>query len=139
MKRLTIAFLVCASANAQMSPLPETPNRAIEYESVTEALRALRTKPNVQISVQNGWTIVEESADHAIWSFAPDAHPAFPAVVKRKVVEKDGMVSIKTDVACEATKSNCDALVREFMQMNQDVRRELNTRALSVPMATDRP
>jgi hypothetical protein len=89
---------------------------------VAEALKALRAKPNVEISVQRDWTIVDDPASYALWSFAPQGHAAYPAVVKRKVVEKDGMVSIKTDVICEATKTACDALVREFMQMNQNVR-----------------
>jgi len=89
---------------------------------VAEALKELRAKPNVGISVQNDWTIVDESAKYALWSFAPKGHAAYPAVVKRKVVDENGMVSIKTDVICEARKAACDALVREFMQMNQNVR-----------------
>lgn len=121
MRRFVLTFFVCASANAQLGQLPETPQSGIEYKSVAEALKALSAKPNVAISVQRDWTIVDESANYTMWSFAPKAHAAYPAVVKRKVVEENGMVSIKTDVICEARKAACDALVREFMQMNQNV------------------
>jgi hypothetical protein len=121
MKRLVLALFVCISANAQVSPLPETPDSGIEYKSVAEALESLRAKPNVEISVQGTWTIVEETANYTLWSFAPKGHAAYPAVVKRQVVQKDGMVSIKTGVICEATKTACDALVREFMQMNENL------------------
>lgn len=122
MKRVLLAFFVYTSANAQVSPLPETTHSSVEYKSVADALEALRAKPNVEISVQGDWTIAEDPANHTLWSFAPKGHAAYPAVVKRKIVEKNGMVSIKTDVICEATKTACDALVREFMQMNENVR-----------------
>jgi hypothetical protein len=121
MKRFVLALFVCISANAQVSPLPEAPDSGIEYKSVAEALKALRARPNVEISVQGDWTIVDEPANYTLWSFAPKGHAAYPAVVKRHVVQKDGVVSIKTDVICEATKTACDALVREFMQMNENV------------------
>jgi ribonuclease HI len=116
-----LAVFVCISANAQVSPLPETTHSGVEYKSVAEALNALRSKPNVEISVRGDWTIVEEPANYTLWSFAPKEHAAYPAVVKRQAVQKDGVVSIKTDVICEATKNACDALVREFMQMNENV------------------
>jgi ribonuclease HI len=122
LKRPVLTRFVCASANAQRHPLPEATQLGTEYRSVAEALKALRTKPNVAISVQGDWTIVDEPANYTLWSFAPEGHASYPAVVKRKVVEKDGTVSIKTDVICEASKTACDALVREFMQMNRNVR-----------------
>jgi len=89
---------------------------------VADALTALRTKPNVEISVQRGWTIVHEPANYVLWSFAPKEHAAYPSVVKRTVVEKDGMVYIDMGVLCEAAKSACDALVHEFSQLNQKAR-----------------
>jgi hypothetical protein len=122
LKRFVLTIFVCASANAQLAPLPETPQSGIEYKSVAEALKALSAKPNVAISIQGDWTIVDEPANYTLWSFAPKGHAAYPAVVKRTVVEKDGVVSIKTGVICEASKAACDALVRDFMQMNQNVR-----------------
>ena len=70
---------------------------------------------------KGGWAIIEEPADHSLWSFAPKGHAAYPAVVKRTVVQDSVGVSIKTDVICEATETACDALVRQFTQMNQNV------------------
>jgi hypothetical protein len=121
LKRLMLALFVCISASAQVSPLPETPRSSIEYKSVAEALQALRSKPNVEISMQSDWTIIDEPANYTLWSFAPKGHAAYPAVVKRRVVQDDAGVSIKTDVICETTKAACDALVSEFMQMNKNV------------------
>jgi ribonuclease HI len=121
LNRLAIALFVCSSANAQVAPVPETTNSGIEYKSVAEALEALHAKSNVEISVQRDWTIVDDPGSYTLWSFAPKGHAAYPAVVKREVVQKDGIVSIKTGVICEATKAACDALVREFMKMNENV------------------
>jgi hypothetical protein len=121
LKRFVLPLCVCISANAQVSPLPETISSGIEYKSVAEALKALRAKPNVEISMQRDWIIVEEPANYTVWSFAPKEHAAYPAVVKRQAIQKDGVVSIKTDVICEATKTACDALVHEFKQMNENM------------------
>lgn len=114
-----MALLVCAAANAQNNPLPETPRSDIEYRSVSEALAGLRAKPGTQISTEGSWTIAHEPAASVIWSFAPESHAAYPSVVKRAIVTKDGIVGIKMDVICQADKNACDALVREFIQLNE--------------------
>ena len=127
MRRLASLVFVCASANAQLPPLPETASH-IEYPSVPEALAALRAKPGVEISTQNGWTIVTEPARHVLWSFAPSGHPAYPAVVKRDIVEQDGKIAVRMGVKCGATKEACDALVREFIGLNEKMRAEFQSR-----------
>jgi len=123
----TIMLLASASASAQNLPLPETAHSNIEYKSVSDALTSLRNKPGTEIEMQGNWTIVVEPALKVIWSFAPERHAAYPAVVKRTIVEKDGKVNMKMDVICQATKSACDALVREFFQLNERMRSSLQS------------
>jgi hypothetical protein len=115
-------LFVSASASAQVTPLPETASTNVEYQSVSEALAALHAKPGVEFSEQGGWTIVNEPVPHVLWSFAPAGHAAYPTAVKRAVVESDGKVFIRMGVICESTKSACDALVREFIQLNENMR-----------------
>lgn len=123
MKRLAIVMMFASgAANAQNNSLPETQQSVIEYRSVAEALAGLRSKPGTEMSVQGKWTIAYESAAHVIWSFAPEDHPAYPAVVKRAVVVRDGKTMIDMGVICQASKSACDGLVREFIQMNENMR-----------------
>lgn len=122
MKQLVVSFFICASAHAQLPPLEESTRSDIEYGSVAEALDALRTRPNVDFSIQRDWMIVRDSIHHVLWSFAPKGHAAYPAVVKRQVVHENGMVSLKTGVICEGPKAACDALVREFIDMNKNAR-----------------
>ncbi|WP_373987900.1 hypothetical protein [Duganella sp. BuS-21] len=123
MRRLVaLTFFTCVSAWAQDTPLPETEKSAIEYKSIPEALAGLRAKPGTEISNQGGWTIAIEPDTKVIWSFAPESHPAYPALVKRAVVSQNGSVFVKMDVKCQASKSACDALVREFIQLNEKMR-----------------
>jgi len=119
---LVLIFFTCAYACAQEAPLPETVQSAIEYKSVSEALAALRAKPGAEISKQGDWTIVIEPETNVIWSFAPENHPAYPAMVKRAVISEHGSVSVKMDVNCEASKEACDALVHEFIKLNENMR-----------------
>ena len=123
MKRLlALTFFACVSAYAQETPLPEAEQSTIEYKSVSEALAALRAKPGTEVSKQGNWTIATEQNLNVIWSFAPEGHPAYPALVRRAIVSHDGGISVKMNVQCQASKSACDRLVHEFIQMNEDMR-----------------
>ena len=103
-------------------PIPETQD-SIGYPSVAAALAALRAKPGTTIREQAGWTIVEEkdAASATLWSFTPPGHPAHPLAVKRQLVNENGHVDLKMSVHCEAAKAPCDALVREFEALNQQM------------------
>lgn len=94
-------------------------------DTPARALAALRARPDVTITEQHGWTIAADRANHTIWSFAPPQHPAYPSAVSRQAVQKDGFWSIEMRVNCGAQKPVCDALVRDFEQLNQAVRRDL--------------
>jgi hypothetical protein len=135
LKPLAFAFLVSTTALAQVGPLPEVDRSKIEYKSVADALEGLRAKSGVDISIQGGWTIAHEASRHALWSFTPSAHPVHPTVVKRTVIERDGQVFIDMDVICQARKEPCDALVREFIQLNDGMRAEMAAKAQPVAPA----
>lgn len=107
-----------ALALSRQSALPETAGSAIEYESVAAARQALQRKAGVVFTVVNDWEIATDEAALTIWSFSPRDYAAYPAVVKRQVVEDGGQVSINMSVHCEASKSACDDLVRTFARMN---------------------
>jgi hypothetical protein len=101
-------------------PLPETPNSEVGYHTVAQALTSLRARRDVTVSTERGWTIITDEKNLTIWSFAPAAHPAYPAVVKRVVRARPGGGSdINMSVLCEASKEACDQLVREFDAMNR--------------------
>lgn len=105
------------ASQAQQAPLAET-EESIEYQTVSEALTALRAKPGVVFTTENGWLIATDERAYSIWSFAPQGYAAFPAVVKRWVIPKQAGSEARMDVLCEASKAACDDLVRTFARMN---------------------
>lgn len=111
---ITATTSICAAQTA----VPEASGPAIEYDTVSAALIALKTKPGVAFKVENGWDIATDEAAMTIWSFSPRGYFAYPAVVKRQVVQKGSQVSIKMSVHCEGSKVACDDLVRTFSRMN---------------------
>lgn len=115
------ALLLIKPADAAQSgppPLPEAPGSSIGYPTVAAALEALRARPGVVFTTENGWTIATHEAAYTTWSFAPPGYPANPAVVRRQVVRRGTTIGIEVNVLCEATKAACDDLVRTFAQMN---------------------
>ena len=102
---------------APAQPIAETPGGSLGYPTVAAALEGLRASPGLVFSTQNGWTIAVDEKARTIWSFAPSSSPAYPAVVKREVVQKGPMAAVKTSVLCEAAKQPCDDLVRTFAEM----------------------
>ncbi len=91
----------------------------IGYETVAAALADLRTRPGVVFSTQNGWLIGVEEATRTLWSFAPRDYAAYPAVVRRQVIEREGAVQIDTRVLCEASRRACDDLVQTFSNLTE--------------------
>lgn len=118
------AGAVCSAVAA--APLPEAPDSNIGYHSVAMAYVDLSTKPGIEISNQNGWTIATDVAAKIIWSFAPQGDPSYPTVVRRKVVQAGDGVAVQTQVLCEATKAACDAVVQQFETLNAKVGASLN-------------
>ena len=121
MKKIILLLILASiySATAEES--------SIGYASVSEALDALQNDPSIQIFVQEGWTIAQpkDSSKFVLWSFTPDTHYAHPAVVRREVVERDGKIFIQMRALCEASKSNCDNLVKEFEALNEKIRQSM--------------
>ncbi len=111
------ALLVAVPAMSE-PPLRESDQRTIEYRSVAAAAQALAARDGIEWRQENGWTIAIDEGALAVWSFSPPGYPAYPAVVKRQVIDMGSGSSIEMNVPCEASKEDCDALVRTFAEMN---------------------
>ncbi len=99
---------------------PKAPN-------ALQVLESLRGNPSAVFSTQNGWTIVnvDSEQENSIYSFTPQSHPAYPSIVKREVVEKDGSIHINMTAKCGATKDICDKLVQQFVALNDKVKQAM--------------
>ena len=123
------SMLVAASASAQQAAaLPESAHSSIEYPSPGAAYRALRADPGVQFRTQDGWVIADDPAHHTVWTFSPQGDAAFPAVVKRHLVERGGQLVLETGVLCGASKQVCDDFVRRFVALNDELARAIKAR-----------
>jgi hypothetical protein len=100
----------------------------IGYPSVASALDGLRAKNGVNISVQSGWTVIEDRSTLSLWSFTPPGHPAHPAAIHRKVIQEGDNFFMQMNVLCEAAKPACDALVSEFEKLNQRMTEDMKRR-----------
>jgi hypothetical protein len=98
----------------------------IEFTTVAAARAALATREGaVATSDASGWTVVSEDRTQTLWSFAPDAHPAHPAVVRRQLVHRDGVLYIEMEVLCEGPKPACNRLEVEFEALNARARDDI--------------
>ena len=113
---LCLGLLVATSAGAggPSGPLPEHTSSDVGYKTVAAALASLKATKDVSFSVVRGWTIVTDEAHLTVWSFAPKTDPSYPAVVKRMVTSTASGSKVTLSVLCEANKTSCDNLVREF-------------------------
>jgi len=123
-----MAFALSQSLAQAQAPLPETPG-SLEYRSVSEALEALKAKPGVSITETkpDGWIIASEGQS-VVWSFTPSGHYAHPAVVRREVIVREGNLSVETRALCQAEKPACDKLIREFQEVNERMRLNIQQR-----------
>ena len=122
--RLPVA-LVLVIAFADVAAAQGAAGEAPEYPTATAALEALRGKSGVKISMQSGWTVIEDKSTLSLWSFTPPGHSAYLSAIHRKVVQEGNNIFLKMNVLCQAPKPTCDALVAEFEKLNGQVRDEL--------------
>ena len=68
---------------------------------------------------------------YVIWSFTPEDHPVHPSAVRREVVKKSVEVNITMAVLCHSSRLDCDQLIEQFNQINQNLKRKLANDASS--------
>jgi hypothetical protein len=111
------------------APLPESKDNTIGYANVAAAREALSARSDVEIrTADGGWTIIVVPKENTVWTFTPENHPAHPAAIKRAPFEKDGAVYLGTNVLCQAKKPVCDALVRDFIELNKRTEAKMKER-----------
>ena len=115
---LAAAALAYASA-ANAAAADATP---IGYASVAAARAALSADRTATTRDQQGWTVVASRENGAAveWFFTPETHAVYPAVIKRTVVEEDGVGMIEIAALCEtASQDPCDQLIEDFRQTHK--------------------
>ena len=83
--------------------------------------------PSAAQSEYEGWTSFNQKVEgkYIIWSFTPEDHPVHPTAVPREIVNKDGEVLISMVVMCHSSRFDCDQLIEQFQQINENLQRKL--------------
>lgn len=106
----------------QLTAPPEAVDATIEYSTVAEALAALKARDDVLVEAKDGWTIATEADGLTVWSFTPTTHPAHPVVAKRVVYRQQDGWYMDMATKCEADKAACDQFVRDFEELDEQMR-----------------
>lgn len=105
-------LLACGIAHAQQ----DASSNGIGYTDVGTALADLRANPEAEEGEVDGWTWIllqEEEGQLAMWAFAPFAHLAYPAAVKRTLAARDGALVMETRTLCHAPLAACEAMLSD--------------------------
>ena len=65
------------------------------------------------------YVALENGQDGTLWTFTLPPHPAHPAVVCRRVVERRGVIEIPTTIACLGPEAECARLKSDFDVLNE--------------------
>ena len=69
-----------------------------------------------------------DEANMRTWSFTTANHPAHPAAACRTLVQREGNWHVVTEIECQSSRANCDALRREYEELDAAMRRSLEQR-----------
>jgi hypothetical protein len=69
---------------------------------------------------------LEDGRDGTLWTFTLPAHPAHPAVVCRRIVERRGVLEIPTTIECKGAEAACAKLKSDFDALNERVIQDLH-------------
>lgn len=120
------AFAPMAAADYKKSSIDERQEgdtSAVGYGSVAEALTALSEKPGTSRRVsREGWVEIEDIEKNVLWSFVPEEHPAYPAVIRRTTSGRGMTVQIDMSGVCEAERAACEQLMKELAKKNEVAR-----------------
>jgi hypothetical protein len=72
------------------------------------------------------YVALENAQDGTLWSFTLPAHPAHPAAVCRRVVERRGVLDIPTSIVCHGPEAECAKLESDFDALNDRMIKELH-------------
>jgi hypothetical protein len=114
---------------------------SIAYPTVAAARSALEAMDGngAIVTHPEGWMIANEPLASAQWSFTPEGHYAYPAVVRRTVKrDAGGAVSVETASLCEAGADACARLLTEFASLNDRVSQSIRAKARQGSMQSTR-
>jgi hypothetical protein len=99
----TVTDEVCGKAKG-------TPAALYEQVSKDTKLREMRRS--------DAFVALEDGGSGTLWTFTLPAHPAHPAVVCRRILERRGLLEVPTTIQCNGAQAACAKLKSDFDVLN---------------------
>jgi hypothetical protein len=100
-------------ANSQEA-IPHYP-QVVGFNRATEALAILKSSPENQVRAEPDGRVRVTQPGSIEWVFVPPNHHAYPAGIRREVVQlADGKSHVEVSVLCDASEQECAKLYREM-------------------------
>src|SRR5262245_14144626 len=96
----------------------KTPPEALYAELAKDARLKEMRRSDIYVALEDG-------TDGTLWTFTLPAHPAHPAVVCRRVMERRGIIEIPTTVRCKGGEAACAKLRSDFDVLNERMIQDL--------------
>ena len=138
--KVVVALAAAALASSQSSlsaqPVPEGIHREGDGRADlcgrrADSVAALQVQIAAQFPPAPGddrYLAYYDEANSRFWNFTTEAHSAHPAAACRTLVQRDGSWFVEGEISCLNSRANCDALYREFEELNGAMRRALEAR-----------
>jgi hypothetical protein len=106
------------SAAGDLCGKPRTAPEALYQELVKDTGLREMARSDVFVGLEDG-------RDGTLWTFTLPAHPAHPAAVCRRIVERRGILDIPTAIECKGAEAACAKLKSDFDALNERVIQDL--------------
>ena len=123
-----LLFLVIAQPRAGAQPAASGGDLCGEPKAEPQALyeRLAKDSRLREMRRSEHFVALENGQDGTLWSFTLPAHPAHPAAVCRRVMERRGVVDIPTAIVCRGPEGECTKLKNDFDALNARMIQELH-------------
>ncbi|MFT5115672.1 MAG: hypothetical protein ACI8P9_005025 [Parasphingorhabdus sp.] len=120
---VSLFFFAIVNHAQSQQPTEELP---IGYATIDDAFDALSADENATKTEYEGWIIFNQKSagKYILWSFTSEEHGAYPSVVRRDIISKDGKLYIGMNALCYADVFDCNELIDQFKTINENIRKK---------------
>jgi len=123
-KVLLAAIALIASA-VSVSSLRASEICSVAGETAPAVLEQLAAQKLPEVPAPQGYTAWENRFGRVHWTATRDGHPAHPAVVCRRVIQRETGMRIEMQAICDGPQAACDQLVADFQRLTDQLRRNV--------------
>jgi hypothetical protein len=132
---IRMSALVAAAMSGLAIQAPDAsanPICGIEFESASQVQEQVELKKQLPGNTSDPMYVTYyDGGENVSWAFTTTAHAAHPAVICRRMEQKDGKFEIAMEIRCNATKLVCDELYESFVRLNKITTKRMNAQQQS--------